>query len=45
MYPLNLQLPDSSGFAVAGSPAEHIALSAAGYLPAYVAPVKRAKAA
>lgn len=40
MYPLNVQLPAPAvGFAVANDPIEHQALSAAGYVPAYVAPV------
>lgn len=46
MYPLNMQLPAAAGFAVAADEAEHIELSKAGYLPAFVpaAPVKRTKA-
>ena len=41
MYPLNmtLALPDV-GFALANDAGEHQALTDAGYLPAYVAPVK-----
>ena len=39
MYPINLTLPaDQPGFALANDEAEHIALSAMGYTPAYVAP-------
>jgi hypothetical protein len=38
VYPLNLQLPiPDIGYAVANDEAEHIALSAQGYLPAFVA--------
>jgi hypothetical protein len=45
VYPLNLQLPiPAIGFAVANNEAEHIALSAQGYLPAFVKPQKSAKA-
>lgn len=40
MYPLNVELPNGVGFACANDESEHIALTAAGYLPAFVAPVK-----
>lgn len=40
MYPLNMQLvAPAIGFAVANDAAEHQALTAAGYGPAFVAPV------
>jgi hypothetical protein len=40
MYPLNVSLPAPAiGFAVANNEADHIALTAHGYVPAYVAPV------
>lgn len=39
IYPLNLALPAPAvGFAVANDEAEHISLTACGYLPAFVAP-------
>jgi hypothetical protein len=38
-YPLDMKLPAPAiGFAVANDEADHIALTEAGYLPAYVAP-------
>lgn len=44
MYPINMTLPAPDvGFAVANDEAEHQALSAAGYLPAYVPPAAPAK--
>lgn len=39
MYPLNLQ--NAGGYAVANDVEEHIALTEAGYTPAYIAPAKR----
>lgn len=40
MYPLNVQLPAPLiGFAVASDETEHQALTVAGYLPAYEAPI------
>lgn len=45
MYPLNMKLVDGVGFAVANDKAEHQALTAQGYGPAYVAPTKASKAA
>jgi hypothetical protein len=45
MYPLNMKLVDGIGFAVANDEAEHQALTAAGYGPAYVVPAKPAKIA
>lgn len=44
MYPLNMALTKGVGFAVANDKAEHQALTAQGYGPAYVDP-KKAKAA
>lgn len=41
MYPLKLELPAGEGYAVANDEAEHIELSKAGYLPAFV-PVAKA---
>jgi hypothetical protein len=38
MYPLNMKLVDGIGFAVANDEAEHQALTASGYGPAFVAP-------
>jgi hypothetical protein len=43
MYPLNMKLTDGIGFAVANDKAEHQALTAQGYGPAYVAPTKATK--
>ena len=44
MYPLNVNLPEPLvGFARANDEAEHIALTAAGYVPAFVAAEKPAK--
>jgi len=43
MYPLNMNLVDGVGFAVANDEAEHQALTEAGYGPAYAAPAKPAK--
>lgn len=41
MYPLDMTLPAPEiGFALANDASEHKALSDAGYLPVYVAPVK-----
>jgi len=41
MYPLNVSLPELLvGFARANDESEHIALTAAGYVPAFVAPEK-----
>lgn len=45
MYPLNMRTADGTGFAVANDETEHQTLTDAGYGPAYVAPVKPAKAA
>ena len=39
MYPLNMKLVDGIGFAVANDETEHQALTAAGYGPAFVAPL------
>jgi hypothetical protein len=44
MYPLNMKLVDGIGFAVANDEAEHQALTANGYGPAFVA-AKTGKAA
>ena len=45
MYPLNVQTAGPKvGFAVANDEAEHAALTAAGYLPAFVAPEQPAEA-
>lgn len=42
MYPLDMHLPAPGvGFAVANDEAEHIALTAAGYLPAFVLSAER----
>ena len=46
MYPLNMQLTAPNvGFAVANDKAEHIALTAFGYQPAYVASEPQTKEA
>jgi hypothetical protein len=45
MYPLNVQLPDGAGFAVANDEKEHLALTALGYLPAFAPEAKPKKAA
>jgi hypothetical protein len=45
MYPLNMKLVEGIGFAVANDEAEHQALTANGYGPAFVAAPKAAKGA
>lgn len=40
MYPLNMTLTDGQGYAVANDEAEHKALTACGYGPAYQEPEK-----